>query len=411
MITTMVACSTGSKNTRPPIKFNGTTTTKSVVPEGDIGVANMPTDNFSITDDKVIALTQFENVAGEYTMRWDWFEPNGNLYASSGDYPVKTTDGKYRRTVTLWHTMPINGEKASTLPGKWSVKIFCNNDLVDTKTFMITATAQLVLPENISQTPDPNKWALIIGIEDYARLPKAEYARKDALVVKEYFTRILGVPEKNIILLMDNEATKARIESFIHDYLPANLNKNNQLYVYFAGHGAPEIKKGDAYLVPYDGDTRFLKSTAYPLKEFYANLDKIGNQNTYIFIDACFSGIASRAAEMLAKGTRPALIHVEDTLITNKEADHMVAISSSSAGEPSNAYPDTQHGLFTFFLLKGIGGEADSNSDHKLSIGEIYQYVFKNVSQEARLMGSQQMPMITPSIAKIKDVTIGEVPR
>lgn len=406
-----VACSTSGYNSTPPIKFSGATMTKSVVPEGNIAVATDPTDTFSISDDKVVAHAKFENVAGNYNLRWDWFAPNGKMYNSSGNYPVKTSEGKYRREVTVWHTMPIDGEKAATMPGKWSVKLYVNDDLVDTQTFMLTATAKLALPDNIAEKTDPRKWALIVGIEDYAHLPDAEYARKDALVVKEYFIRILGVPASNIILLMDNNATKARMESFIHDYLPRNLKRDSQLYVYFAGHGAPDVKKGSAYLVPYDGDTRFLTSTGYQLKEFYADLDKIGNGHTYIFLDACFSGIASRAAEMLAKGMRPALIHVEDTQISRKNANHMVAISSSSAGEPSNAYPDTEHGLFTYFLLKGLVGEADANADKWLSVKEVYQYVFKNVSKQAQRMGSQQMPIITPSIAQTKNITLSRVPK
>lgn len=114
---------------------------------------------------------------------------------------------------------------------------------------------------------------------------------------------------------------------------------------------------------------------------------------------------------MLSKGTRPALLHVENTHISNKSASHLLAISSSSAGEPSNAYPDTEHGLFTYFLLKGLGGDADIDNDGAINVNEIYLYVFKNVSQQARRMGSQQMPMITPAIAKVKNVTIGSVPR
>ncbi len=385
--------------------------TTNVVPDGDIGIPTTPDESFSISDDKVIAHAKFENVAGDYRFKWDWYSPDGKLYTSSGNYPIKTSEGKFRREVTVWHTMPVDGEKAATMPGKWSVKLHVNDDLVDTQTFMLTATAKLALPDDVDQKPDPNKWALVIGIEDYAHLPDAEYARKDALVVKEYFVRILGVPDSNVILLMDNDATKARIESFIYDYLPRNVKKDTQLYVYFAGHGAPDVKKGSAYLVPYDGDTRFLTSTGYQLKKFYSDLDKVGNGHTYIFLDACFSGIASRAAEMLARGMRPALIHVEDTRISRKSANHMVAISSSSAGEPSNAYPDTEHGLFTYFLLKGLVGDADVNSDKLLSINEVYQYVFKNVSKQAQRMGSQQMPTITPSLARTKNITLSKVPR
>jgi len=60
--------------------------------------------------------------------------------------------------------------------------------------------------------PFPKDWAPIIGIENYYRLPKVNFTRKDALIVKDYFVRILAVPEENIIYLIDSEATKARIE-------------------------------------------------------------------------------------------------------------------------------------------------------------------------------------------------------
>ena len=408
----VAACSSTTSQVRPPdIAFSGSTIAKDVIPEGDIGTPVQTTDNLSIADEKVVCHSRFENFSGKNRVRWDWYSPKGTLYATSGDYPINTTDGKYRRVLTAWHTIKLKGEKAAALPGKWSVKVYLNNELIDTQTFMLTTTAQLALPDDLSLEPDETKWGLVIGIEEYANLPSAEYAFKDALVVKEYFIKIIGVPESNIILLTDNKATKAGIVSYIKTYLPRNVTKDTQLYVYFAGHGAPEIKKGDAYLVPYDGDTRFLESTGYALKDFYVDLNSIGNRRTYIFLDACFSGIASRAAEMLAKGTRPALLHVEDTQISAGTKNNLMSISSSSAGEPSNAYPETEHGLFTYFLLKGIGGAADDNSDGKLSVDEVYQYVSTNVSREARRMGSQQMPMMTPSVPEIKDITLANTPK
>ena len=78
-----------------------------------------------------------------------------------------------------------------------------------------------------------------IGIEDYLRLPNVEYARKDALIVKDYFIKVLGVPEENVMTLIDNDATKGRIEGYLKEYIPSNVGKDTTLYVYFAGHGAP----------------------------------------------------------------------------------------------------------------------------------------------------------------------------
>ena len=69
-----------------------------------------------------------------------------------------------------------------------------------------------MLPQNLFSRPFPKDWGLIIGIENYDSLPNDKFNRKDALIIKEYFVRILGVPEENIISLIDSEATKARIE-------------------------------------------------------------------------------------------------------------------------------------------------------------------------------------------------------
>ena len=60
--------------------------------------------------------------------------------------------------------------------------------------------------------PFPKDWGLIIGIENYNSLPNVKFTRKDALIIKDYFVRLLGEPEENIISLIDSEATKARIE-------------------------------------------------------------------------------------------------------------------------------------------------------------------------------------------------------
>lgn len=60
--------------------------------------------------------------------------------------------------------------------------------------------------------PFPKDWGPIIGIENYNSLPNVKFTRKDALIIKDYFVRLLGEPEENIISLIDSEATKARIE-------------------------------------------------------------------------------------------------------------------------------------------------------------------------------------------------------
>ena len=142
------------------------------------------------------------------------------------------------------------------------------------------------LPISARET-NTNAWALIIGIENYASIPSVDYAKKDALMVKEYFIKIFGVPEENIITLFDSDATKARLEGFLKNYIPKNVVKDTILYVYFAGHGAPDIEKGDAYLIAYDSDTRFIAQTGYQLASLYEGLDNLQIKRTFVFIDEC----------------------------------------------------------------------------------------------------------------------------
>lgn len=121
------------------------------------------------------------------------------------------------------------------------------------------------------------------------------------------------------------------------------------------------------------------------------------------FFIPALSGVASRAAEMLIKGTKPALIHVGDVSIDSKE---VVSMSASGAGQTSNAYSQKKHGLFTYFLLRALRGEADANDDRLVSVKEIYNYIKNHVTRVSRRMGSEQTPFITPSLDALKDMAV-----
>ena len=52
------------------------------------------------------------------------------------------------------------------------------------------------------------------------------------------------------------------------------------------------------------------------------------------------------------------------------------------------------HGLFTYYLLRGLQGEADLNRDGIVSLQELYEYVEQQVSQKARSVGGNQHPVM-----------------
>ena len=224
--------------------------------------------------------------------------------------------------------------------------------------------------------------------------------------MKDYFIRIMRVPEENIVMLIDSDATKGRIQGYLEKYLPSNVTRETTLYVYFAGHGAPDMEDGDPYLVPYDGDTQFLEQTGYKLRKLYKDLESLNIRQSYVFLDSCFSGTASRAADMLTQGTRPALLNVKDVELTTES---IISLNASSKGQTSNAYQEEKHGLFTYYLLRALKGEADTNDDKWVSIKEVYDYVSRHVHRVARRLGTEQDPSITPAPELLKDAAIGRV--
>ena len=90
-------------------------------------------------------------------------------------------------------------------------------------------------------------YAVVIGIEKYrGKLPKADFADRDAKVVGEYLTKVLGYPEENVVVLDNENATRTDMEKYIEGWLPNRVEKDSSVFFYFSGHGTPNTKTGDA---------------------------------------------------------------------------------------------------------------------------------------------------------------------
>ena len=115
-----------------------------------------------------------------------------------------------------------------------------------------------------------NAYAIVIGIEQYRqKLPRADYATHDARIVTDYLTKVLGYPEENVVTLLNEYASNVDLAKYFEKWLPNNVETGSTVFVYFSGHGAPDLKSGGAYLVPYDGDPSFIAETGYSLKRMY----------------------------------------------------------------------------------------------------------------------------------------------
>ena len=245
-------------------------------------------------------------------------------------------------------------------------------------------------------------WAVIIGIESYRdELPPATFAENDARAFATLAHKTLGVPEDHIKLLVGNRAGRGDIASALEEWLPRNaVEPGGRVYIFFSGHGAPDIETGDAYLVPWDGDPAYLKTRGYPISALYKRLESLRDQRAFVFLDACFSGVGGRS--VLAKGTRP-LVPVRAA----PPAQGVVSFSAASASEATGAAPGGAHGLFTHHLLAALGGSSDTNSDSDVTLAELTQHVASSVARDARKENREQSPsLVAPQSLNLKKVVL-----
>jgi hypothetical protein len=203
-------------------------------------------------------------------------------------------------------------------------------------------------PSGPAAAPNPGAHAIVIGIRSYRqKLPAADFADGDAKAVAKRLHHDLGFADENVATLIDEQAARSDFEKYFERWLPNRVREGDEVFVYFSGHGAPNPKTGDAYLVPYDGDPAYLLETAYPVKRLFAALGKLPAKKVTVVMDSCFSGAGGRS--VLAKGARP-LVAVADDAVPAK----ITVISASAGDQVSNAYQEKGHGLFTYYFLKGL---------------------------------------------------------
>jgi hypothetical protein len=241
-----------------------------------------------------------------------------------------------------------------------------------------------------SATPGQDAWAIVIGIETYRdKLPVATFAENDAQAFASYLEQTLNVPPNHIKLLLNDRAARSDLASAIEEWLPRNARTpGGRVYVFFSGHGAPDTETGDAYLVPYDADPAYLKTRGYAIDKLYAELNKLSDQQIYVFLDACFSGSGDRT--VLAEGTRP--------LVPVKAPEPKAGVASFAAAQPNQTtggLKAKKHGLFTAHLLDALRGEADANGDGDISLAEVAAHVNGRVQRDARQQNREQTPALT----------------
>ena len=235
----------------------------------------------------------------------------------------------------------------------------------------------------------PNRYALIIGNEDYSIVGgsaeiNVPFACNDAIVFKEYCVRTFGIPDEHIRYI-DNATAGIMRESI--DWL-INVGKANpdaELFFYYSGHGSNDEASREPYLLPVDVTGKYIK-LGISLNELYTNLSAVPCQASYVFLDACFSGgYKSKEPLVAQKGVR---VVPKYSVVGGK----LICFSSSSGEQTSSVYYDKRQGYFTYYLIKTI-----QDAKGNISLGDLYNTTREKVEAATAVSGKLQSPQVLVS--------------
>jgi len=262
-----------------------------------------------------------------------------------------------------------------------------------------------------------NGYALIIGNEDYASYQSdldvsqnVPFAAQDAESFKNYLNVMYGMPKENIILLIN--ATYGEMSQSIAKFkklMEFDGEKNNFIF-YYSGHGMPDEKTNDPYIMPVD-ISGYTVNQAISLNKLLSDFSNANYNSCNLFIDACFSGV-SRSPEPLIRVKGVGKWKIKKTKSSTRsfynfdliiDSDNnlsdfvnpnigkkMVLFSSSSGEETSLTDEKNQHGLFTFHLLKKL-----KESKGEITTDGLFKYVKNKVGVESIMkFNKQQTPEV-----------------
>ena len=230
----------------------------------------------------------------------------------------------------------------------------------------------------------PRSYALVVGISQYKNLPASgqlQFPERDAEAI---YTELISAeggqfPAENVHKLIGARATLANLRAELEGWLPSVAKDDDRVLIYFAGHGF--VSEGKAYLAPADIDLKNITATAYPMDTLGSVIgSKIHARWKVLLTDSCHSGAITPEADR---------VQVNHSLLDLNRS--LFSLTASRDREVSYESPKWGggHGVFTYYVIKGMEGEADTDGDGQVTADELADYVHTNVRNDTK---EQQNP-------------------
>jgi len=259
-----------------------------------------------------------------------------------------------------------------------------------------SATEAVALPVEVDQLPtrtsilkQPKAVGIVIGVGRFREsgIARVKYAARDAEVMATYLKSVGGIPSERVRVLVDAHALKSDLAEVLEEWLPKQVDPTTVVYVSVTGRGVVETTTGAVSMMLFDS-TATSGTRLYSLRRLQESLAKLPIQRAVVMLDLSLE----RAPGKEAAGMISPLWEQEGS---GKEK--IMWMVGNRAVQEAHNYDPGRHGLFTYQLLKGLGGAADFDKNGTILAGELCTYTKWQVLKMAREQyGNEQKPLCLP---------------
>lgn len=195
--------------------------------------------------------------------------------------------------------------------------IILENKPMQNPNFAKLGLSSTVVPElkNIADMTQEDKqysYAFIVGVSDYKFISSDfGYVKGDVDTIKKYITDVIGVPEKNVYILENENATKSEIENELIRMKDKNLRS---IYFYYAGKGISYKKQSgmEQYILPYDAELSDTNDMLLSVKYIISILKETKAKKIFLMLNSCFPSTDKTDVKSEAKNGDIEIIPIND---------------------------------------------------------------------------------------------------
>ncbi len=254
------------------------------------------------------------------------------------------------------------------------------------------------------ETGEAKLWSLLVGVNSYQDddLPCLRYSAFDCQgLASALLEATQGFPRKEVIVHHDFAAppTLELVQASLKRIVAA-AKPEDTILLYFSGHGVLDEKTEEVILCLADTNKDDLLATGLRLPEMLQLLSNLGIHRQMLWLDACHSGDISLRG---AKGEAGNIVVINpadqlEEVLRQRAAESrgFYALLSCDQKQRSWEFPELKHGLFTYYLMRGLQGEA-ADSQGVIEADGLYKYVYHQTlqyidktNQQLRLINQQK---------------------